>query len=147
MKYATSTLVDLAVECGSSCVFRCVRVRLIVQELCTHIEAVHERTRWCKNVNNRTGPCVIRTWTVSVVWRSYKTVCALRVLDEGLGNGRVRFHTPGTAFTDTLEWPMCNSDLATVGSVVCTDYTSGQPCKPCVLCENTDACSNRLISD
>ena len=25
-----------------------------------------------------------------------------------------------TAFTDTLEWPECNSDNSTVGSVVCT---------------------------
>ena len=39
------------------------------------------------------------------------------------------------AFTDTLEWPECNSDKATVGSVVCTVYTDGQPYKPCVLCE------------
>ena len=40
-----------------------------------------------------------------------------------------------TAFTDTLEWPECNSDKATVGSVVCTVYTDGQPYKPCILCE------------
>ena len=40
-----------------------------------------------------------------------------------------------TAFTDTLEWPECNSDKATVGSVVCTVYTGGQPYKPCVLCQ------------
>ena len=39
------------------------------------------------------------------------------------------------AFTDTLEWPECNSDKATVGSVVCMVYTDGQPYKPCVLCE------------
>ena len=39
-----------------------------------------------------------------------------------------------TPFTDTLEWPECNSDKATVGSVVCTVYTDGQPYKPCVLC-------------
>ena len=39
------------------------------------------------------------------------------------------------AFTDTLEWPKCNSDKATVGSVVCTVYTDGQPYKPCVLGE------------
>ena len=36
---------------------------------------------------------------------------------------------------DTLEWPECNSDKATVGSVVCTVYTDGQPYKPCVLCQ------------
>ena len=29
----------------------------------------------------------------------------------------------------------CNSDKATVGSVVCTVYTDGQPYKPHVLCE------------
>ena len=29
----------------------------------------------------------------------------------------------------------CNTDKATVGSVVCTVYTDGQPYKPCVLCE------------
>ena len=40
-----------------------------------------------------------------------------------------------TAFTDTLEWPECNSDKATVGSVVCTVYTDRQPYKPCVLCQ------------
>ena len=40
-----------------------------------------------------------------------------------------------TAFTDTLEWPECNSDKATVGSVVCTVYTDSKPYKPCVLCE------------
>ena len=40
-----------------------------------------------------------------------------------------------TAFTDTLEWPECNSDKATVGSVVCTVYTDDKPYKPCVLCE------------
>ena len=39
------------------------------------------------------------------------------------------------AFTDTLEWPKCDSDKATVGSVVCTVYTDGQPYKPCVQCE------------
>ena len=39
------------------------------------------------------------------------------------------------AFTDTLEWPECNSDKATVGSVVCTVCTSGEPYKQCVLCE------------
>ena len=39
------------------------------------------------------------------------------------------------AFTDTLDWPECNSDKATVGSVVCTVYTDGKPSKPCVLCE------------
>ena len=32
-----------------------------------------------------------------------------------------------TALTDTLEWPECNSDKATVGSVVCTVYTDDQP--------------------
>ena len=35
-----------------------------------------------------------------------------------------------TAFTDTLEWPECSSDKATVVPVVCTVYTD----KPCVLC-------------
>ena len=35
-----------------------------------------------------------------------------------------------TAFTDTLEWPKCNSDKATVGSVVCMVYTDGKPYKP-----------------
>jgi len=87
------TLVDLAVECGSSCVFRCVRVRMIMHELCTHIEAVWDRTRPCKTVYNRTWTCMIRTWTVMVVWRSFETVCALRVLDVGLGNGLVRVPT------------------------------------------------------
>ena len=29
----------------------------------------------------------------------------------------------------------CNSDKATVGSVVCTVYTDGQPYEPCVLCQ------------
>ena len=29
----------------------------------------------------------------------------------------------------------CNSDKATVGSVVCTVYTDVQPYKPCVLCQ------------
>jgi len=42
---------------------------------------------------------------------------------------------PATAYTDTLEWSECNSGQATVGSDVCTVYTSGQPCLPCVLCE------------
>ena len=36
---------------------------------------------------------------------------------------------------DTLEWPEGNWDKATIGSVVCTVYTDGQPYKPCVLCE------------
>ena len=40
-----------------------------------------------------------------------------------------------TAITDTLEWLECNSDKATVGSVVCTVFTDGQLYKPCVLCE------------
>ena len=40
-----------------------------------------------------------------------------------------------TAFKDTLEWPECYSDKATVGSVVCMVYMDGQPYKPCVLCE------------
>ena len=31
--------------------------------------------------------------------------------------------------------PECNSDKATVGSVVCTVYMDGQPYKPCVLCQ------------
>ena len=34
-----------------------------------------------------------------------------------------------------LKWAECNSGPATVGSVVCTVYMSGQPCKPCILCE------------
>ena len=37
-------------------------------------------------------------------------------------------------FTDTLKWPECNSDKATVGSDACTVYTDGQPYKSCVLC-------------
>ena len=36
---------------------------------------------------------------------------------------------------DTHEWPECNLDKATVGSVVCTVYTDAQPYKPCVLCQ------------
>ena len=36
---------------------------------------------------------------------------------------------------DTLEWPKCNSDKATVGSVACTVYMDGQPYKLCVLCQ------------
>ena len=52
----------------------------------------------------------------------------------------LKFYKSYTAFTDTLEWPECNSpecnsDKATVGSVLCTVYTDGQPHKPCVLCE------------
>ena len=39
------------------------------------------------------------------------------------------------AFTDTLEWPECNSDKATVAWVVCTVYTDGQRYKLCVLCQ------------
>ena len=39
------------------------------------------------------------------------------------------------AFTDALEWPECNSDMATVGSVVCTVFTNGQPYKPSVRFE------------
>ena len=46
-----------------------------------------------------------------------------------------KFKKSYTAYTDTLEWPECKSDKATVYSVVCTVYTGGQPCKPCVLCE------------
>jgi len=46
-----------------------------------------------------------------------------------------KYKKSGTVFTDTLEWPECNLDQATVGSVVCTVYTSGQPCKPCGLFE------------
>ena len=38
-----------------------------------------------------------------------------------------------TRHTRILEWLECKSDKATV--VVCTVYTGGQPCKPCVLCE------------
>ena len=38
-------------------------------------------------------------------------------------------------FHRSLEWPECNSDKATVGSVICTVYTDGKPYKPCVLCE------------
>ena len=38
-------------------------------------------------------------------------------------------------FTDTLEWPEYYSDKVTVGSVVCTVYTDGQPYKLCVLCQ------------
>ena len=40
-----------------------------------------------------------------------------------------------TAFTDTLEWPECNSEKATVCSVKCTVYTDCQPYKSCVLCQ------------
>ena len=47
-----------------------------------------------------------------------------------------KFQKSYTAFTDTLEWPECNSDKATVGSVVCTVYTGDQPYKPCVLCQS-----------
>ena len=32
---------------------------------------------------------------------------------------------------DTCEWPECNSNKATVGSVVGTVYMDGQPYKPC----------------
>jgi hypothetical protein len=46
-----------------------------------------------------------------------------------------KFKKSYTAFTDKLEWPECKSDNATVGLVVCTVYTGGQPYKPCVLCE------------
>ena len=49
------------------------------------------------------------------------------------------------AFTDTLQWPECNSDKATVGSVVCTVYTGGQPYKPCVLCETGLTCHELRI--
>ena len=35
---------------------------------------------------------------------------------------------------NALKWPKCNLDKATVGWVVCTVYTDGQPYKPCVLC-------------
>ena len=87
-----------------SVVFECC---MIIHELCTDVETV----------SGRTWPCIIRTgtvlvvWrsyeTVLVVWRSYKTVCTLvwivrwscdirvliRVLDVGLGNGFTRFHT------------------------------------------------------
>ena len=75
-----------------SVVFECC---MIIHELCTDIETV----------SGRTWPCIIRTGTVLVVWRSYKTVCTLvwivrwscdirvliRVLD--VGNGFTRFHT------------------------------------------------------
>ena len=47
----------------------------------------------------------------------------------------LKFYKSYTAFTDTLERPECNSDKATVGSVVCTVYTDGLPYKPCVLCQ------------
>ena len=80
---------------------------MIIHELCTDVETV----------SGRTWPCIIRTWTLLVVWwsyetalvvwRSYKTMCTLvwivrwscdirvliRVLDVGLGNGFTRFHT------------------------------------------------------
>ena len=46
----------------------------------------------------------------------------------------------------TLEWPKCKSDKATVYSVVCTVYTGGQPCKPCVLCEMGFRC-NKYLTD
>ena len=48
---------------------------------------------------------------------------------------------------DTLEWPECKSDKATVFSVVCTVYTGGQPCKPCVLCETGFTFGLRLAYD
>ena len=70
----------------------------------------------------------IRIYTVSH--------CLVRLLirfRHGHGTG-VNF-LKDTAFTDTLEWPECNSDKATVGSVVCTVYTDGQPYKPCGLCQ------------
>jgi len=47
----------------------------------------------------------------------------------------MKFYKSYTAFTDTLNWLDCNSDQATVSSVVCTVYTGGQSCKPFVLCE------------
>jgi len=61
IKCAASTLEDLAVECGSSCVFRCVRVRMSIQELCTYTAAVEDRTRACETVNSGTAPYMIRT--------------------------------------------------------------------------------------
>ena len=87
-----------------SVVFECC---MIIHELCTDVETV----------SGRTWPCIIRTgtllvvWrsyeTVLVVWRSYKTVCTvvwivwwscdirvlIRVLDVGLGKGFTLFHT------------------------------------------------------
>ena len=45
------------------------------------------------------------------------------------------FHGYTRMARDTHEWPECNSDKATVGSVVCMVYTDGQPYKPCVLCQ------------
>ena len=59
------------------------------------------------------------------------------------GHGtRVSFFK-STAFTDTLDWHECNSDKATVGTVVCTVYTDGQLYKPCVLCQTgfTEVCT------
>ena len=59
--------------------------------------------------------------------RFFTDMAPLLVFLKVLKNNRI--------FTDTLEWPECNSDKATVGSVVCTDYTDGQPYKLCVLCQ------------
>ena len=39
------------------------------------------------------------------------------------------------AFTDTVEWPECNLDEATVALVVCMFYTDAQLYKLCVLCQ------------
>ena len=124
-----------------------------------------------RKFKNGRWPCIIRTWTVLVVWRLYETVlvvwrsnktgCAQswsglhvrlylgsRTVSHGLVRSLIwlytdmapvpvfkKFWKSYTAFTDTLEWPECNSDKATVGSVVCTVYTDGQTYKPCVLCE------------
>ena len=52
-----------------------------------------------------------------------------------IANTVIQRHGTRVSFMDTLEWPECNSDKATVGSVVCTVYTDGQPYKLCVLCE------------
>ena len=54
-----------------------------------------------------------------------------------------------TAFTDTLEWPECNSDKAMVGSVVCTVYTDGQMYKLCALCQTgfTHCCFDGIEPD
>jgi hypothetical protein len=47
-----------------SVVFECC---MVIHKLCTDEETV----------SGRTWPCIIRTWTILAVWRSYETVCTL----------------------------------------------------------------------
>ena len=77
----------------------------------------------------------IRSCTVSHSLTRSCTIATTIIHGHGIRVKFLKVLKSYTAFTDTLEWPKCYSDKATLDSVVCTVYTDGKPYKPCVLCD------------